>query len=437
MYLNRTSRRRSLLGALTGCVLAVSLATAIHAAPAAPKLCGFTPVGWSTNLGLATKERRGDPLPFSYSNVLFAISLIELAERTKDQALRTYAEDIARRYVMADGSLAPFPPKGFDMLETTPTGRILVELNKRTGDERYKKAAERVLELAQKLPRSKEGVIAWRPEQVWVDGLWHTLPFYAEYAGLVGEPELFDDIRTQYTAFVKHSRDPKTGLAYHGWDESHERFWANPETGTSTAFWARASGWYGMSLVDVIDEIPTEHPARAELTQLLKDFAASIVRYQDKETGLWWQVMDQPTLPGNYQESSSAAMFVYTLARGVNRGHLDRRFAAAAIEGYKGLIRDKVRKDPQGKWTLGDIVRSAGLGNPPEWPPGSPPPSKRDAQIRGRDGSAQYYVEQPLVNDHSYGIGPFVLAGFAVEDLLKSAVRSDMPAGFKAVRCAH
>jgi unsaturated rhamnogalacturonyl hydrolase len=271
------------------------------------------------------------------------------------------------------------------------------------------------------LPRTTEGVFAWRPGQVWLDGLWFALPFYAEYGRRFGEPEVFDDIRRQYASVFKHSRDPKTGLVYHGWDEKREQFWANPVTGTSATFWSRAVGWYAMSLVDVLEHVPEGQDARPYLMRLLTDIAQRIVRHQDRQSGLWYLVMDQPKTEGNYLESSASAMFVYALAKGVNRGYLKRRFSASAANGYVGLIRNKVEMDPQGRWSLIDIVQSAGLGAPPEWPPGSPPPSRRDASPRGRDGSVQYYVEQPRVKDHSWGVGAFIRAGLEVEDLLKNA----------------
>jgi unsaturated rhamnogalacturonyl hydrolase len=285
------------------------------------------------------------------------------------------------------------------------------------------------------LPTTTEGVFAWRPEQVWLDGLWFALPFYAEYGRHFGESEVFDDIRRQYTAVSKHSRDPKTGLVYHGWDEKRERFWSDPITGTSATFWSRAVGWYAMSLVDVLDDVPERHDARPYLIGLLADIAQAVVRYQDRQSGLWYEVIDRPKAAGNYLESSASAMFVYAIAKGVNRGYLDRRFSPSAVNGYAGLIRDKVDVDPQGRWSLIDIVQSAGLGAPPEWPPGSPPPSRRDAAPRGRDGSVRYYLEQPVVKDHSWGLGSFIRAGLEVQELMRKAALSGEELGPKQLRC--
>lgn len=421
------------------CVLAGALFTAITATSRADesaigKLCGFSPQEWSVNLAGSARERRGDPLPFTYWNLLLAVSLMDLADRTKDAALRSYVESIVSRFVNSDGSIAGFPPAGFELLQTIPTGRIFIRVHERTGDERHRKGALLVREAMNAIPRA-QGVFAWRPEQVWLDGLWFTLPFYAEYGRHFGENEIFADIRRQYATVVKRSRDPRTGLPHHGWDATHEQFWAHPQTGTSAAIWARAVGWYAMSLVDVLDHVPEGHDARPYLIGLLADIARTVVRYQDRASGLWYEVMDQPEAAGNYLESSASAMFVYVIARGVNRGYLDRRLSQSAAMGYVGLIRDKIEMDAQGRWSLIDIVQSAGLGAPPVWPPGSPPSSRRDSRPRGRDGSLQYYLEQPVVKDHSWGLGAFIRAGLEMQDLMEKTALTGEEVSFTPQRC--
>jgi unsaturated rhamnogalacturonyl hydrolase len=422
------------------CVLGVLFLTAI-ASPAhgdehsVGKLCGFSPQQWSTNLAVAMEQRRGNPLPYTYWNLALAVSMLDLADRTKDAGVRSYAETVVSRFVAADGSIAGFPPPGFEHLQTIPTGDIFLRMYERTKDERYRKGAQIVRESMSALPRTANGVFAWRPHQVWLDGIWFSLPFYAEYARRFGETAVFDDIGRQYAAIFEHSRDAKTGLLHHGWDETRQAFWADPQTGASRAVWSRSVGWYAMSLVDVLDQVPATHPARAELLRMLADIAQTLVRYQDRESGLWYEVVDQPQASGNYLESSGTAMFVYALAKGVNRGYLDQRFASSAVRGYIGLIRDKVAIDSQGRWSVIDIVQSAGLGEPPVWPPGSPAPSPRDASPRGRDGSVQYYVEQPRVSDHSFGVAPFIRAGIAVEELMQKSGPSAASSELQQLQC--
>src|SRR5262249_49389182 len=151
-------------------------------------------------------------------------------------------------------------------------------------------------------------------------------PFYAQYGKMFNEPANFDDVAKQILTVGKHTYDPKSGLFYHGWDESKKQDWANKTTGTSSNFWGRAIGWYAMAMVDVLDYLPANHPARPEIVAMLQKVAAGIVKYQDPASGLWYQVVDRGEGNGNYLEATASSMFVYALAKGVNHGYLSTEF---------------------------------------------------------------------------------------------------------------
>jgi unsaturated rhamnogalacturonyl hydrolase len=383
--------------------------------------CGATPIKWSTDMARSSTDRLGNVLTFGqpratldYSNDLFALALLRLAEHTGGTPFRDFGEDIVGSFVADDGSIKKIPENGF-RLDAMPAGLVLIDIYNRTHDEKYRKAAEYMRQRLAVLPRTGEGTFAWAPNQLWLDGLWMTEPFYARYAKEFSQPADFDDILKQYRSVAVHSRDRKTGLYYHGWDERREQFWADRQTGTSASFWARAIGWFAMSLVDTLDSVPREHPLHRYLVQLVNELAPALVHFQDPKSGLWWEVVDQGGRDGNYTEASASAMFVYTLVKAVNRGYLSASYLPAAVRGYAGLVRDKVVRDDQGRWSLTSIVRSAGLGPPPAvWPPGASP-SRRDAMPGGRDGSFAYYVEQPITTDNLHGLGPFILAGIELD----------------------
>jgi unsaturated rhamnogalacturonyl hydrolase len=168
--------------------------------------------------------------------------------------------------------------------------------------------------------------------------------------------------------------------------------------GTSSNFWARAIGWYGMALVDVLDYFPTNHPARPGIVNTLQKLARGVAKYQDPQTGLWYQVVDQGERQGNYLEATASSMFVYTLAKGVNKGYLPRSFAPIAAKGYRGLIQTLVKVNGQNDVALMQCCSVAGLGN-------------------GRDGSYHYYIHEPVVDNDLKGVGPFILAGLEVQQL--------------------
>jgi unsaturated rhamnogalacturonyl hydrolase len=416
-------------------VVAALSCTVTVAKAAAPSFCGGTPIQWATDMARSATDRLGNVLTFGqprasldYSNDLFAISLLKLAQRTGDTAARDYGENIVGSFVADDGNIKKIPENGF-RLDAMPAGIVLIDLYSRTHDEKYRKAAAAMRQRLGELPRTSEGTFSWAPGQIWLDGLWMTEPFYARYAKAFGQPADFDDILRQYRSVAAHSRDPNTGLFYHGWDEKREQAWANPKTGTSSSFWGRAIGWYAMSLVDTLDSVPQEHPLHPYLVQRINELAPALVHFQDPKSGLWWEVVDQGDREGNYSEASASAMYVYTLAKSINRGYLDASYVPAAVRGYAGLVRDKVVRDDHGRWSLTSIVRSAGLGAPPAvWPPGASP-SRRDAMPGGRDGSFAYYVEQPIMSDNLHGLGPFILAGLEIERLPPAELPTDATAG--------
>ena len=165
-----------------------------------------------------------------------------------------------------------------------------------TKEERYQKAAALLRRQLDTHPRTSEGGF-WHkkryPHQMWLDGLYMGSPFYAEYGRLFNEPNALDDVARQFRLVGVHTYDPKTGLFFHGWDESKQQDWANKTTGTSPNFWGRAMGWYAMALVDTLDFFPADHPARPEIIALLKRLCNGMVRHQDPASGLWYQVVDQ------------------------------------------------------------------------------------------------------------------------------------------------
>jgi unsaturated rhamnogalacturonyl hydrolase len=191
--------------------------------------------------------------------------------------------------------------------------------------------------------------------------------FSAEYAGMMKEPKYFDEAVKQILLIAKHTRDEKTGLFFHGWDETKTRPWANKETGASPEFWGRAMGWYGMAMADILEWLPLDHPGRAEVLGVFKGYCESMVKYQDRETGMWWQILDKPTGPKNYVETSCSIMFSYALAKGAQRGWIGPEYLEAARRGARGVMNKMVdvradgRVDIRGTVTVGSLGGNGGF----------------------------------------------------------------------------
>ncbi len=299
-------------------------------------------------------------------------------------------------FVDDEGNIKKYKPETYK-LDDINNGKALLTLFRVTGQKKYWKAATKLRDQLRTQPRVAAGGF-WHKKiythQMWLDGLYMAEPFYAEYAMLAHEGAgTFKDIANQFILMEKHSRDPKTGLLYHGWDESHEQRWANPKTGMSPNFWDRAMGWYAMALVDVLDYFPQNNPYRDSIINILNRLAVAVADYQDPETGCWWQVMDKGDSTGNFLEASGSSMFVYALAKGVRKGYLPEKFMKVADKGFQGIIKQFVETDAMGQVNLKGTCPVAGLGGDPY-----------------RDGSYDYYINQkPVLNDPK-GIGAFILA---------------------------
>ena len=218
-------------------------------------------------------------------------------------------------------------------------------------------------------------------------------PFLAEYGATFRDTAAFSEVTKQILLVARHTRDPRTGLFYHGWDESKTQSWADKQTGLSPNFWGRAIGWYAMAIVDVLDYLPTSHPDRPAVIKVLRELADAVARVQDPVSGLWYQVLDQPNRAGNYHETSASTMFVYALAKGVRKGYLDTAYLDVAKRGYHGLTQRMVSTDERGLLSLNRIVSVSGLGGKQQ-----------------RSGSFEYYISEPIVSNDYKGVGPFILA---------------------------
>lgn len=344
---------------------------------------------------------------WDYEQGLMMKALERVWNRTGDGRYYTYILNDINQFVREDGSIRTYKVEDYN-IDNMPTGRTLLMLGQQTqpGREKFLKATQILRQQLATQPRNAEQGF-WHkkryPNQMWLDGLYMGAPFYAEYGQVMNQPENFDDVALQFDLIEKHALDPKTGLLYHAWDQSRQQRWANPQTGQSPNFWGRAVGWYAMALVDVLDYFPVNHPARPKLISYLKRLAPVLAKYQDKSSGLWYQMMDQGNRKGNYFEASASCMFVYALAKGVRMGYLDESLLPVAKRGYEGIQTKFVETDAAGIMHLNGTVSVGGLGSA-----GTP-----DRPYR--DGSYEYYLSEPLRRDDLKGVGPFIMASVEIE----------------------
>lgn len=348
----------------------------------------------------------GKPVKWSYDQGVILKGIEGLWLRTGDKKYFDYIQKSMDFFVNDNGTIRTYNLSNYN-IDNVLGGRNLVTLYNVLGKEKYYKAAATLREQLRSHPRTKEGGF-WHkqiyPSQMWLDGLYMAQPFYAEWAKYFHEDTAFNDIAHQFILMEKYSRDAKTGLLYHGYDESGEQQWADKTTGRSPHVWARAMGWYGMALVDVLECFPENHPQRDTLVSILNRFATAVVKYRDKKTGLWYDIVDLAGRDKNYVEASASSMLVYTLAKGVRLKVLPARFLPAAQKGYAGIIQQFIKTE-NGQVNLHGTVSVSGLGGKPY-----------------RDGSFDYYMSEKVVVNDPKGVGAFLLASNEVEMIPGRAV---------------
>lgn len=365
-----------------------------------------TDMPWSQRIAASALNRYSlAESRWHYKHGLLFKGVLHLWERTGDPRYWENLLAYVDYYVTPDGEIKTYTLTEYN-IDQINAGKLLFPVYIHSKQNRYKKAACLLREQFRTHPRTHEGGF-WHkkiyPYQMWLDGIYMGSPFLSKFAVTFDEHDIFDDVAFQITALEKHTRDLQTGLLYHAWDESRQMPWANPETGCSPHFWGRAMGWYGMALVDVLDDFPLDHPFRRELITSLNRTLSAVAAFQDEPTGLWWQILDQGARPGNYLEASGTGMFVYAIAKGIRKGYLTPDWLEVAQKAYNGLIEHLVTMDNTGTVDLHGICSTAGLGGTPY-----------------RDGSFEYYVGEPIITNDLHGVGAFLLAAIEMESIVKS-----------------
>ena len=335
---------------------------------------------------------------WNYIDGCMILAMLEIYRATREQKYYEFADAFIDYRVAEDGSIFGYKVEEYN-IDSVNAGKTLFALYEMNGKEKYRKAIELIYSQVQTQPRTSEGNF-WHkkiyPNQVWLDGLYMGQPFYMEYETKFNRKKNYDDIFAQFANVVKHMRDEKTGLYYHGYDASKEAFWCDKETGLSQNFWLRAIGWYSMALLDTLSKCEPGEEYREEYDNLKAVFVQlmdDMLKFQD-ESGMWYQL---PALAGkkpNYLETSGSAIMAYSLLKGVRLGFLPESYRGYGLKAFQGIC-DKYLKETDGSLNLGGICLVAGLG---------------PADNTRRDGTFEYYMSEPVVENDAKGVGPLLLA---------------------------
>lgn len=328
---------------------------------------------------------------YDYAFLGWAINKLE----KYDSKYSAYNKAYMDFFVQEDGTISTYKMSNFNIDRVRP-GLNMLELYEKTGEEKYKIAAETLVVQMENHPRTKSNGF-WHkksyPWQMWLDGIYMASPFLAKYAQLFNESKWFDEVTFQIQLIYEKTLDEETGLLYHAWDESREQRWSNPKTGQSKHFWSRATGWYMMALVDVLDYLPENHPNKPAIIEILNNVSEALLKVQDEETGLWYQVLDMGGREGNYLEASGSAMFIYAFAKGARKGYLPEKYFTTADEAFQSLTKNLVAEGNDGFPVLTNTCGACGLGGNPY-----------------REGDYEYYISEKQIDNDQKGVAPVILA---------------------------
>ena len=337
--------------------------------------------------------------PWNYKDDLCVIGASSLAEATGNGKWNDCITANSKWLMAEDETVANWKEgeHNIDKISFGRSPRILRDL---TGDDRYGKAVKRAYGFLKDYPRTKTGNF-WHkdiyPHQVWLDGLYMAMPFYAGTLAETGE-EGWDDIIDQFLSAHRLLWDESLKLYVHGCDVSRKAEWAHPLTGQSPAVWLRAEGWYLMALADVYELAQNKTPRARELAALLENGVRGILRYRDKRTGMFYQVMDKADFPGNYPETSGSAMTAYAMMKGARLGILQKDYGIIGSQILDGIQNTYLKKEKDGFHLYGICAR-AGLGQGPD--PHNP---------KNRTGRPEYYVGEAQMADNQHGAAACMMA---------------------------
>ena len=327
-------------------------------------------------------------------------------------AIIEYLKEYPAKMIDEKGNITGYKYEDFN-LDNVRTAKFILRMHNLFPSKNTELALKTLFKQLQNQPRTKEGIFwhkAIYANQVWLDGIFMGLPFYCQYAVQTMKPKkakkYLDDAVDQITKTDKRTYDEKTQLWKHAWDETHQQFWANKENGQSQHTWARALGWYVMAMTECLDAMPEDYARRSEVIDLLNKAMKSVVKYQDKKTGVWYDVMDVKD-PRNYLESTASSMFAYVLLKGHRKGYLSAEYRDAGIKAYKGILKQFIQVNTDKTISLTKCCSVSGLG------PGDGPYVKKPNYKR--DGSFDYYMSEPIRDNDAKGVGPFIWASLEME----------------------
>ena len=238
--------------------------------------------------------------------------------------------------------------------------------------------------ISKKQFRLQDGTLARNrplPNTLWLDDLYMSVPALAQMGNLTGDNKYFDDAVKQVLQFSQRMFNKNQGLYMHGWVEDMN---VHPEF-----YWARCNGWALLTMTELLDVLPEDHPGRSEVLELLRSHIRGIANLQSGN-GLWHQLLNRND---SYLETSATAIFTYCIAHSINKGWIDATAnGPMAVLGWNA-VQTKVNSKGE--------VEGTCVGT-------------------GMSFDPSFYYNRPVNVAAAHGYGPVIMAGAEMIKLLKN-----------------
>ena len=282
----------------------------------------------------------GNTNHFSWQAGYIMFAMEKQWRATGDTVCFNYIKRYVDQQVDEQGNVPPFDNTALDNFLP---GYAILFMYDQTHLEKYKIAAKKIRTAFDTYPRNSNGLFwhgNWAPNQVWVDGLFMGQIFLARYGKVIGDSDYaYDEVVKQITLAAERCQ-MENGLLLHGWDESKKASWANKTNGLAAEVWSEGLGWYAVLLADIFDYLPKNHPGYSKVFTIHQKLCKGLKEVQDSKTGMWFQVVNKPNEPGNWNETSGTGMFLYLLKKSIEKGYISAEEYTPVIQkAYAGMIK--------------------------------------------------------------------------------------------------
>ena len=322
---------------------------------------------------------------FHYHQGVFLSGMMNIWKVCGERKYYDYTKAWVDSIIDENGGINTYDPTRLDDIQP---GILLFKLYKDTGEKKYKIVLDKFMDILKHWQCNEVGGF-WHkeihPNQMWLDSLYMAGPIQAEYASEFNRPEFLETAIEQALLMDKYIKNPRTGLLHQGWDYSKAALWSDPETGISPECWGRAMGWYVVAVLDILEFTPQNHPQYGKLVEIERNALNAVMKYQDENTGMWYQIVDKGDRSDNWLESSCTSLFSYAIAHAVHMGIIDDVNIKMAWKAFDGIMKSFVTYN-DGNFGLGGVCIGTSICD-----------------------DYDTYISRPVITNDLHGIGAFLL----------------------------